>query len=282
MLSTLRPKMQLTLPDDRYRRLAGLLLGAVLGLVLGLVTQFADRLALPGVPLYQPPFGPAGNALAVAAGGALFGLLVSWLQSGLAGSALAALVSAVILLLYSFLWRGDASVGAGKFFFTSIFLIAPLWGMLVPLVGALRWAAGNIEEAHRDRMALRTQMWRPVLLLITVIGAGLLLRDPPRSRSLLLQTHEMLQAGQAAMSHEMLPPALRTASAGDFLRQGQSKYELSWEGVDIERYRIPRPGRNFNMHSVVVARFEDGWNLVCLYIVSDESPMCQGMTALPR
>lgn len=273
--------MQFTLPDDRYRRLTGLALGAILGLALGLVSQFADRVALPGVPLHQPPLGPAGNALGMAVVGAALGLLVSWMRSGIAGTAIAALVTVVAFLTYNYATRGDTSVPAATFLVTSLVFIAPLWGMVVPLVGAVRWAAGNIEEAKRDGVAVSTQLWRPLLLLVVVVGVGLLLRYPERARPLLLQTHLLLQKAQTATAQNDLPPSLQTPLVGDFLANGRGPYELKWESYDIERYRIPRPGRNFMNHSVVVAHFESGWNLVCLYVVSDEPPICQGMNALP-
>ena len=46
-----------------YRRCAGLILGALIGLAFGSVSQGVNSLFLPGIPLYQPPFGPIGNSL---------------------------------------------------------------------------------------------------------------------------------------------------------------------------------------------------------------------------
>ena len=46
----------------RHPRVFGLALGALLGLVYGLTSQTINRIILPGIPLYQPPLGPAGNA----------------------------------------------------------------------------------------------------------------------------------------------------------------------------------------------------------------------------
>ena len=58
----------------------------------------------------------------------------------------------------------------------------------------------------------------------------------------------------------------------------EGTYKLSWERQRIERFRILRPGKNLDNHSVVMARFESGWNLVCLYI----APMCKGFAELPQ
>jgi hypothetical protein len=274
--------LQLTLPDDRYRRLAGLALGAGLGFVLGVVSQFGDRLALPGIPLHQAPFGAAGNILLFTAIGGLLGLLVSWLRSGLAGIGLAALVIVVVLLALNYLTRRDANLDPAQYLITSVFLITPLWGMLVPLVGAVRWAAGNLEEAHRDGIPVAPQLWRPALLVVVVFGVGLLMRYPARSRPLLIQTHQMLQLAQVAPDREALPEPLRELLAGDYVANKGEAYGLSWDSFEIERYRIPRPGQNFNEHSVVIAHFDNGWNLVCLWISAERAPVCQGMSQLPR
>lgn len=275
--------MQMTLPDDRYRRFAGLAVGALLGLILGVVSQVADRLALPGIPLYQAPFGPLGNIVALTAGGALFGLLVSWLRSGIGGVGLAALVSVIVLLVYNFLTRRDASIDLGKYVFTSVFLITPLWGMLVPIVAAIRWAAGNLEEAHRDRIPLTSQLWRPALLVVVVFAAGLLMRYPARARPPLVQTQSILQAAQAAGPiTDNLPEPLRNLLTGDFLADAGDTYRLEWDNIDIERFRIPRPGYNFDEHSVVIAHYDNGWNLVCLWIAADRAPLCKGLRELPR
>ena len=59
-----------------------IILGVLLGLAYGLVSQLINRVALPGIPLHQPPLGAFGNIVASAAVGGLLGYVC--LISGLA------------------------------------------------------------------------------------------------------------------------------------------------------------------------------------------------------
>ncbi len=105
---------------------------------------------------------------------------------------------------------------------------------------------------------------------------GLTALDPPRGRDLLRRTDAMLEAARATRD---TPPALGPVE--QFAAHRDEPYRLSWEGSDIERFRIPRPGRNFDQHSAVIARFASGWSLVCVYITPEEPPLCRGFDVLP-
>ena len=71
--------------EQRYRRAAGALIGIMFGFAYTLVSQLINRLALPGIPLYQPPLGPVGNILLGLLAGAGLGLLCAWPASGAKG-----------------------------------------------------------------------------------------------------------------------------------------------------------------------------------------------------
>ena len=92
-------QLRISLPNNRYRRMAGLLLGALMGLVFALVSQLGDWFALPGVPLYQPPFGLAGNIVMYTLGAASLGMLVAWPVSGIRGTFLVAAGSAAAIVI---------------------------------------------------------------------------------------------------------------------------------------------------------------------------------------
>ncbi len=267
----------ISLPDDRYRRGAGFALGALLGLTYAAVYQFGDQLAMPGVPLYRPPFGVAGNLVLFALVGGLLGLIAAWPRSGLVGTFIAAALSAAALVISAFASPGAratanpvASIVAG------LFLTLPFWGLLVPMIGALRWVVSHDEEARRDRQPWYRRAVRPLILVVVVglVSLTALYRDD--ARTLLTRTDEMLRAGRSGGA---LPAPLVDTS---FATRGQGPYQLSWERDRLERYRIPRPGRNFDQHSVVVVRFENGWNLVCLYIDPADPPLCKDMEVIPR
>jgi hypothetical protein len=273
--------LRISQPNIAYRRLAGLLLGGTVGLGYGMVSQGINRLILPGVPLYQPPYNATGNAIACLAGGALLGLICSWPQGSVQGTFLASAVSALAIVIGSFISAGMTRQVLVTAAVTGIFLALPFWGMLVPVLAALRWAVDHLEESHRDRLHWGLRVVRSVLLILIAGLIGLHTRYPAEARRLLIDTHAWLQQAQQVTAEPGLPAWLAAPDVGGFVQRGRGSYELSWEKRDLERYRIPRPGRNFNNHSAVIAHFAGGWNLVCIYITAEEPPLCKGFDHLP-
>lgn len=270
--------LQFSPPDDRYRRWTGLVLGGLLGLTYGIVAQFINRVAMPAVPLYQPPYGAVGNSALYALGGGILGMICAWPLGSVQGTFLASAVSAAIIVIGSFIEAGLSETVLAAVAVTGIFLALPFWGMLVPILGALRWGVNGLEEAHRDRLPWSARLLKPALLIVGVGLVGALNLYRSDARILLIKTNALLQQAQAG---EELPGPLRDMADNGFQARGAGQFQLSWEHRDIERYRIARPGRNLDDHSVVVARFADGWNLVCLYVALDEPPLCRGFDQLP-
>lgn len=266
----------ISLPNDRYRRIAGFCLGALVGITFATVWQYGDRLVIPGVPLYQPPFGLIGNILMFGFGAGVLGLITAWTRNGIGGTFLAAAVSAVAIVGWAYLSAAaivrQNVVGA---MVTGIFIALPFWGLLVPALGGLRWVVNRNEEAVRDRDKWYRRIWPPLVLLLVVAAISLTAVYDEDARTLIAWTDNMLRRAQAGGA---VPGPL---AGTEFSTRGQGAYELSWEHQNIEKYRIPRPGRNFDQHSVVVARFKNGWNLVCLYVTLDDPPLCRGMEELP-
>lgn len=266
----------LSLPDDRYRRIVGFEFGALAAATYGAASQLGDRIAIPGAPLYQPPFGPAGNLLVFAIVGGVLGLIAAWPRSGLAGTFLAAGVSAVVVLASAFTGAGASTENLTASIVTGIFLALPFWGLLVLLVGPLRWVVTREEEAKRDGQPASRRMLAPAVLVLVVGLVGLTALYPSDARVLITRMDQMLKSAQASGS--VPEPLAGTA----FATRGTGPYELSWERQRIERYQIPRPAANFDQHSVVVARFKNGWNVVCLYTNLTDPPMCRDMEVIPR
>jgi hypothetical protein len=266
----------------QYRRLTGLLFGAGIGLMFGLTSQLTNRILLPGIPLYQPPLGPLGNILLSLLVGALLGLISAWPESSIHGTFIASAVSAVVILAGNLALAAPSANTLVALVLTGIFLVLPFWAMLVPLIAALRWGVNKLVEAHVEGLPVRSCITVPILLFLVIGLVGSLSHYRAEARLLLSQTHVLLQESQTAASADVLPPSLRVPEVGPFLEKGRDAYELSWERQRIERFSIPRPGKNFDYHSVVVAQFESGWNLVCLYIAPDIAPLCKGFEELPR
>ena len=264
-----------------YRRVVGILLGALLGLTYGLISQGLNRILLPGLPLYQPPFGVVGNCLLMAACGAIIGLLTAWTEESISSIIIASGVSALALVVGSFLQskvRPNLAGMAAMSLFLSIYIAA----MLALVIAALRWGVNRLADGRRDHDPWPRRLLGPLLLLLAVGGIGAASLYPAQGRTILRQVDVLLRAGQMAQTKEALPAPLRVPGDGAFLQRGQDRYELSWEKSRVERYRIPRPVENFNNHTVAVVRFKNGWNLVCLYVTLDRDPICVGMDNLPK
>jgi hypothetical protein len=265
-----------SVPDDRYRRRIGLILGALLGFTYGLVSLVGNRLMLPGIPLYQPPLGAFGDTLMFTAIGAVLGFLVAWPRSGVKGVFLMAAAAALGFVLLSIATGQNQGQTLAFQVVAAISLSLPIWGLFVPIFAALRWVIGQEEEAHRDGRAWRGRVLAPLVLVLIVGLVAYSAVYPPRGRDALKAAQAMLSEAAATRT---TPEAL--AQVPGFAENNGAPYQLSWEGSDIARFRIPRPSRNFDLHSAVIARYPSGWNLVCVYITAEEPPVCRGFDALP-
>lgn len=274
--------MRFSEPDPPYRRLMGLALGAALGLAYGLVSQWINRIFLPGVALYQPPLGPVGNSALFTAGGALLGLLCAWPTGGVQGAFLASAMSALALITANFVSARPSGNLLIAIVVTGGFLMLPFWGLLVPFLAALRWGVNRLEEAQRERQPWQRRLPAPSLLALAAGMAGALVLYRPDVRATLAHMDALLRQGRSASTAAELPQSLQGLVSGDFLARRQTTYALAPESRRVERFRIPRPGRNFDHHQFVIARFADGWRLVCVFITPDEAPICQGFDQLPR
>lgn len=265
-----------------YRRLTGLAFGAILGLTYGLVSQILNRILLRGIPLYQPPLGPAGNILAFTLAGGTLGVICAWMEGSIAATAVASVLCAVVMVAVNLIDAGPTGNLAVGIPMVSIFVSLMLWGLMVPAIAVLRWGVNKLVDGHYDRVPLGRRLLVPAALVVAVglVGSPSLYRA--EARFLLAKTNVLLQQGQRAATADALPAPLVAPDVGSFIERGRASYTLAWEQNNIEKYRIPRPGQNFDNHTVVVARFESGWNLVCLYVTLDDSPLCKGFEELPR
>ncbi len=121
--------------ESATRRVFGLALGALLGLVYGLTSQTINRIILPGIPLYQPPLGPAGNTLLIALLGALLGMVAAWPTGSIAGTFAASTVAAGLLTFVSFLSVRLTEKNTSGMIVAALFVLLPLIGLMVPLLG---------------------------------------------------------------------------------------------------------------------------------------------------
>lgn len=262
--------------DPQARRSYGFILGALLGLVYGLVSQMINRVILPGVPLYQPPLGPAGNMLLTTLLGAILGLLAAWPAGSLQGILASSGFAAALIVLISFVGVPFTERNSAGLITAAAFMLLPLVALTVPLIGVLRWAVNGELEARRDRSPRRARVWRPLALGIAVAAVGALSLIHEDGRQELAAMHALIQAGLAAPSAADLPEPLRDGEeVSGFRAHALGTYTLEWVDRDLNRFRIPRPGRNFDYHAIVLARFANDWRLACLFVTPDEPPVCK-------
>lgn len=257
-----------------HRRRLGLVLGIALGLVFGLVSQYGNALLLPGIPFYQPPFGAAGNLLICIAVGALLGVVTAWPKSAFFG-AIAGCLAGAALFEVAVLLTGEntpnvMAAKAGSILLTCLPIAAT---MLLP-VGIFRWALNKEESARRDGAPAWKRMPLPVLLVLVAGVLGTLLFYPERGRLVLPRMNAVVQAGLAAADRAALPAQFQAIDVPGYPQQAKGGYTLDWQGADMSRFGIPRPLENEREQSAVVARFDNGWAFVCLFITPGAEPRC--------
>jgi hypothetical protein len=257
--------------DRAYRRAAGALLGLLLGFAYAAVSQLINRLALPGIPLYQPPLGPLGNILLGALAGAALGLISSWPDSAawgifLGGAAAAAAVVANGLIRLA--TEGAATLVVG------LFLSVPMVWLAVPVIALLRWAVGKQVAARREAVPLLRRLWLPlVLALVMGILAGFELYSAD-AQTELRQAEEMVQAGLRAADAAGLPAPLRVPRVVGFPAGKRAGYTLEWTDRELDRFIELRPAGSYDRHAAVIAHFDGGPTVVCLYPTPKAQPNC--------
>lgn len=269
--ATLTPDMLRTL--QVRRRALGVLLGAGLGLSYGLVAQLVNRVALPGVPLNQPPLGWLGNIVLYSLAGAGLGFISTQPASAALGILFGSLAAAMAVFVSTLLRLGSI-INAGSAFITSIVFSVPIAWLIVPLVALLRWVTDRQVETERDQAPLLTRLRMPLalVLIMAILAAFELL--PANARVQLKHTHTLMQAGLQASTANNLPAPLRGPLVTRFPPNAGQDYTLEWTTYDLDRFIELRPSSNYDQHAAVIARFAGGYSLVCLYPTPRSEPAC--------
>lgn len=271
--TSLTPEAQQTL--ERRRQRTGVLLGIALGCGYGLVSQFINRLALPGIPLYQPPLGPLGNAALNTLVGAGLGFLTTRPNSAALGIFAGSLAGAVAIMVDALLRLGDISA-APVILVAGLVFSAPIAWLTMPMIALLRWVAERQVDALRDGASLLARLRTPVVLVLVMgLLAGFELL-PGAAREQLVRTHALLQTGltRAADGAADLPAPLRGPRMGAFPPAGGRGYTLEWTMYDLDRFIELRPSSTYDQHTAVIARFDGGGAVVCLYPTPRSEPNC--------
>ena len=271
--------------DHTYRRLFGISLGAGLGLAYGLVSQLINRVFLWGIPLHQPPFGPLGNILLCLGVGALLGLVTAW-PANLYLGILAGCATGALLIVLSVMIAGIGLSLLAAQATLMLFIFLPVAALIALPIGLHRWAVEKQLESRPDRLIpgqeIKPVAWRALpslLLLLLVVIAGVLSLYPKRGRIAVARMEAIVQAGLAAADQAALPvefegEKVQVLKVDGYPERAKGRYSLDYEGSELGRFGIPHPLGSELSQSAVIARFDNGWRFVCLFITATADARC--------
>ncbi len=249
--------------------------------------NMATAMLVPGIPLYHTLFGAAGNLLLCVAIGAVLGLVTAWPNNAFVG-AIAGCFAGALLFEVAIILTGEntPNVVAGK---TASILLTflPLAAILALPIGIFRWVVSK-EEGARVRVSTALPRWgtaasrpQPVLLVVMAAAWGTLILYPERGRLVLPRMNAIVQAGLSAADRAALPAEFQAIDVPGYPQQAKGSYTLDWQGDRLSRFGIPRPIGNEEEQSAVIARFDNGWSFVCLFITPDAEPRCAPLYVEP-
>ncbi len=269
------------MPKHVYRRTAGILIAGGAALVYGFLSQYLNHFSVPGIPLYQPPLGAAGNFVLILAFGLLLGLICAWGEPSVPGVLAAAGVAAAAGLLANSLSPYSGLTWLPASIVVNFFLFFPASGAMVPVFALLRLAVNHQTDHSKRPIYLPVRLWAPLLLIFAAVGTGFLTKLPEPAQVVLVRMDDMVKAALSATGPSAIPAPLSTEDVGDFQASAGSGYTLEFTQSDLRRFGIPRPALPEWEMSAVIARFDSGWSLVCLFPNPHHEPRCKGFGNLP-
>jgi hypothetical protein len=261
-----------------YRRWFSLALGTLTGFLYGLISQEINHLFMPGIPLYQPPLGPAGNIALAALAGAALGAVTGWMDSGGFSVLLSSLLGAGFMSAATLLSGQDASISFSHRLTAVAIIFVPTAGLLAPLLIFFRWLVTREETAYRDTQTGRPlppfrRYYLPVALLLTASALGLLDLYPAMGRAVTPRMHQLIQQGLE--SPGSLPAPFQPPDVESFAERARGPYTLQWAKDYENQFAIPRPAGDPADQSTVIARFDNGYLLVCMFPGKTGTPTCR-------
>lgn len=269
------------LTNDQHRRLMGALFGAGFAFVYAAISQTINSISIPGVPVYQSFFGAALNVVVLTVFGGALGLLTAWPASAAHGVLWSTLLCGALFQVYV-LWQGSESYEGLIKLIVPFLLFLPICGLLAVPIALFRWVLNKQEEAQQLALPLWMRARIPLLLVIVIAFLASTWLYPPEGREVMARTHALLQSGLQATNATSLPEPLQSDRVDRFTERASTNYGLYWEKEDLTRFAIARPNEipEYKM-SVVVARFDNGWVLACLYPLVDAEPRCKSYDSVP-
>ena len=265
---------------NAHRRWYGLGLGLAIGLAYGLFSQGINYLWMPGVSLYHALFGFWGNIALAALVGALLGLTTAWDSTSVWGVIWGSLLGAALMIAISLPGGDQQAWGIRILMLALIFL--PVAGACALILILFRNLVDREMYAWADTpfWSRRRALW-PFAALAAAAIIGSLAMYPALGRTVTVRMHALIQVGRAANRWEELPAPLQGKEVLGFMEQRQGAYRLAWESDPNNRFRIARPVTQPYHPSTVVAYFDSGWVLACVFPNAAAAPVCKSGEAVP-
>jgi len=253
------------------RRMVGAMMGAFIGLMYGLVANNINALVIRDVPLRFSLSESLADTIGAVVVLAVMGYIVCWPENGVAGVALASVLSALAALLVSLSsidWQAARII---SLIFIQMYTFLPSIVLFVPLSLLLRWSASqfynNPGKSLLDRHKSRTLL---ILLgLALVVGSFSLYGEG--ARAMLRKMDGYVQAVQKDGAGAKVPAVFREVTG--VVQQAGRGYVLDWSD-NIDRFPIPIVNEDaFTAPhlEMVSVYFDSGDEIVCLFNVTDKS-----------
>jgi hypothetical protein len=263
------------LPEFAHRRLFGLFFGGLVGFTYSLATQGINHLMIPGVPLYHPPLGFWGNLLAATGFCSILGVLTAWPRQTYWGVLWSSLLGALVLITISLMNENQGQDWWVQFG-SLVLLFMPVTGACAILTLLFRWVVNREMDARWDGARWsRKRITVPAIMLLLTAFTGFFFLYPPAGRTVTVRMNEMILEGQKAISQDAIPAPFRSKEVTRFAEMSHSGYELEWDSDPNNRYRVARRLTDPYNPTTVVARFDNGWMLVCVFSNEVEAPSCR-------
>lgn len=204
-------------------------------------------------------------------GGGVVGVVCAWPYSTAWGVVLGSIASILVML-----GRGLIGLDVDVIWLALIGLAlgTPAAVSMIPAMFALRWAINMQADWQAGSATRREKLRTPLILLALIAVLGILSLYPARARSVLRSADQTITAGLAMQRADELPYELAHLRSGDFLRDAGRRFDLEWTQINLDRFIELRPANNYEEHSAVIAHFDNGNTLVCLYPTATGRPNC--------
>jgi hypothetical protein len=258
------------LRERRSYWLFGIFFGALLGGVYAFASHMINVIYLPGIPLLPPSGTFSTYLLEYIFLGALLGFISALPEARLAGVALGGFATATGSVFFTLLNQWGTP-NFGSTLITMLYTYLPLVVLMMPLAFVIRVCV-DAQEPDPDNPHLWARRFIvPGLVVLVVVLVGSFSLYSSNTRAAVKHMDNLLRVGMRASSMEDLPAPLRDVQG--FSENAQGEYGLRYSD-NIEQFFGPRPAGAELSQFLVIARYQNGFALACIFSENRVVPTC--------